>query len=483
MHRLIVLALSLCCAALAPALVVERGLVAQQVVQAAADNTGTLSLGGSASVAGTVQAQVSAATGEVKPWADLGAIVEGKWEGSIAGVPVGGPYTVSLRVLDAAGAPLAEASVADVLVGDLWVLAGQSNMQGYGNRVNEEAEHPLVHLFAMNDTWRVAKDPLHILEESRDTVHAAPPDEPTRQQQVKDALARTKGMGLGMTFAKELAQRTGRPIGLIACAHGGTSMDQWSPAARDQGGASLYGSLYRRVQAVGGKVRGVLWYQGESDANPELATAFKDKFTGLIAALRADLGNPELPILYVQIGRFVHANLEHRSWNLVQAAQLAVETEVSGVAMAPAVDLGIDDPIHIGSDGLKILGTRMATLAEIKSFGRAAGTGPRFAGIARVGTPYGLSFRVTFSSPNGALQAKGHVSGFSISAGPDGEDVPSIYRQEIAADDPTTVVLWANELPENPHLWYGRGLDPHCTLSDPLDMGVPVFGPIAIPAQ
>jgi sialate O-acetylesterase len=81
------------------------------------------------------------------------------------------------------------------------------------------------------------------------------------------------------------------------------------------------------------------------------------------------------------------------------------------------------------------------------------------------------------------LQAKGGVAGFSISGGPDGEDVLAIYRQEIAADDPNTVVLWANELPENAQLWYGRGLDPHCTLTDPLDMGVPTFGPLAIPAQ
>lgn len=483
MHRSIILALLVICAAAAPALVVEGGLAPHQVVQASAENVATLNLGGSATVVGTVQAQVSGAAGEVKPWADLAVIAEGKWQGSIAGVPVGGPYTVALRVLDAAGAPLAETSVADVLVGDLWILAGQSNMQGYGNRVNEEAEDPLVHLFAMNDEWRVAKDPLHVLEESIDPVHANPPDDATRQQQIKDALARTKGMGLGMTFAKELAHRTGRPIGLVACAHGGTSMDQWSPAARDQGGASLYGSTIRRVKAVGGTVKGVLWYQGESDANPELVTVFKDKFTALIAAFRADLGNPDLPFLYVQIGRFVHANLEHVSWNRVQAAQLAVETEVPGVAVAPAVDLGIDDPIHIGSDGLKVLGKRLAILAETKAYGGSAGIGPRIATVTRAGTPFGLTLRVTFTSPNGPLQAKGAVDGFSISGGPDGDDVLAIYRQEIAADDPNTVVLWANELPENAQLWYGHGLDPHCTLTDPLDLGVPTFGPVAIPAQ
>ncbi|MCL4218335.1 MAG: hypothetical protein KJ052_15210, partial [Candidatus Hydrogenedentes bacterium] len=39
----------------------------------------------------------------------------------------------------------------------------------------------------------------------------------------------TKGAGLGLPFAKAVAEATGRPIGLVPCAHGGTSMTQWSP--------------------------------------------------------------------------------------------------------------------------------------------------------------------------------------------------------------------------------------------------------------
>ena len=43
-------------------------------------------------------------------------------------------------------------------------------------------------------------------------------------------------------------------------------MEQWNPAKKEQGGNSLYGSMLRQVKLAGGKVRGVLWYQGESDA-------------------------------------------------------------------------------------------------------------------------------------------------------------------------------------------------------------------------
>ena len=51
---------------------------------------------------------------------------------------------------------------------------------------------------------------------------------------------------------------TGVLAGLLACAPGGESMDQWDPALKGSGGESLYGSMLRRVRAAGGKVTGVL---------------------------------------------------------------------------------------------------------------------------------------------------------------------------------------------------------------------------------
>ena len=52
------------------------------------------------------------------------------------------------------------------------------------------------------------------------------------------------------------------PQGVICCAHGGTSMDQWSPEGRDLGGdESLYGAMYRRFVHNGSRVKGMFWYQ------------------------------------------------------------------------------------------------------------------------------------------------------------------------------------------------------------------------------
>jgi hypothetical protein len=141
--------------------------------------------------------------------------------------------------------------------------------------------------------------------------------------------ARRKGAGLGLPFAVALSESTSVPGGLIPCAHGGTSMDEWSPALRDKGGNSLYGAMYQRFQAASGKVTGILWYQGESDASAKDAPQFRKKFEDLIAAVRRDFNDPDLPFYGVQIGRHVSKGLAE-PWNLVQQEQrlAAVRSEI-----------------------------------------------------------------------------------------------------------------------------------------------------------
>ena len=464
----------------ASALTVQSGLAPCQVIQCDSDGKAAFSLAGTGGADGAVQARVVGVQKEVLPWTDLGKNAGGAWSGTLPGVPVGGPYRVELRLNNDAGAPLEQAAVPEVLVGDVWVLAGQSNMQGVGNRVNVEEPHPLVHTFAMSYEWRLAQEPLHTLAESPDPVHASFKTDEERQQAIRDWRDGGKGAGLGIAFAKEMVRRTGRPVGLIAAAHGGTSMAQWNPALRDKGGESLYGSMCRQVLAAGGRVRGVLWYQGESDANNDAAPVYREKMRELVAAMRADAGMPDLPFYYVQIGRFTGKPDAFPKWNAIQADELALEADLGRCAMTPSVDLALNDGIHIGTPGLKTLGARLASLAEHDLFAGKTLRGPRFEKMERVDTPYGRQLRVKYNSFNGALVAAGRLSGFSISEGPDGPDTPCVFNQELAADDPSVVIVWVDNLPENPHLWYGRGLNPYCNLTDQANMAAPVMGPIPV---
>ncbi|MBI5095710.1 MAG: sialate O-acetylesterase [Candidatus Hydrogenedentes bacterium] len=478
----VLLCLGMLCSS-AHALSVTKGLAPYQVVQCGNDGKASIDLAGASVAAGKVQARVVGVQKEIIPWTDLGKAAGGAWQGALPAVPAGGPYRVEVRLVDDSGKTLEETAVSEAMVGDVWILAGQSNMQGVGNRVNVESPHPQVHTFAMNYEWRLAQEPLHTLAESPDPVHGTFPSDAERQKAIAGWRDGAKGAGLGIAFAKEMLTRTGRPVGLIASAHGGTSMEQWDPAQKDKAGASLYGSMCKQVQAAGGKVKGVLWYQGESDANEKVQPVYREKMKQLVGAMRADLGVADLPFYYVQISRFAGKNVEmFPAWGKIQSDELALEGELGRCGLVSAIDLDMDDGIHIGTPGLKTLGYRLACLAEKDLFGGKVLRGPRLEKIEPIaGTPHGQQLRVKFASVNGGLKAAGRVSGFSISGGPDAANASCIFKQEVSTDDPTVIILWVESVPENAQLWYGRGLDPYCNVVDQANMALPVFGPVAIP--
>ncbi len=463
----------------AASLEITGGLTDYQVVQVQEDGTTVFALSGTAAESGALEGRVLGVQKTVLDWLPLGDAAP-EWAASIPGVPAGGPYRVELRVT-ANGETLAEDSVVNVLAGDVWVLAGQSNMQGVGNRADVESPDPRVNTFSMSYEWRVAQEPLHTLAESPDSVHFDPAKgDEERANQIAGWRDGSKGAGLGLAFAKEMVRRTGRPVGLIASAHGGTSMAQWNPALKDQGGASLYGSMCQQVAAAGGQVRGVLWYQGESDANAEASAIFSEKLSALIAAMRNDFNRPELPFLQVQIGRVV-LPWDVDAWNRIQVAQLDATSVIPHTGVVASVDLDLDDGIHIGTPGLKVLGHRLANLAERELFSGEVLRGPRISAVERGSNGFGRFVRVTLADVNGRLLATGRPSGFSVSEGTHGQSKPYVYKVEIASDAPHTVVVWVNELPEDAHLWYGRGLDPYCNLVDEAGMALPVSGPLPIP--
>lgn len=414
-------------------------------------------------------------------------------DGRLKGVPTGGPYTIE------AG----DTKLGPLFVGDLWVLAGQSNMEGHGDLDGVTPPHPLVQSLGMDDKWVQAEEPLHWLIDSPDPVHSGDPA--TREERSKQQHAnRKKGAGLGLPFARAMVEATDVPIGLVPVAHGGTSMAQWDPKRRDQGGNSLYGSMMRSVTLAGGKVKGVLWYQGEAEANPEKAKEYPETFAAFIQAVRRDLDQPELPFYFVQLSRFVLAGPQPAPWNAVQEAQRLLPRTVPNTAFVPAVDLELDDLIHVGVEGQKRLGQRLANVALHELF-RKGGTQPdvesvtrgegntlrvRYRGVntqvaetrAEATLGSGGLFRITARARavTAGLRPARRIAGFSIRKD-DGSEIPLIYDARIDPDSPDTVLLKLNTPPPpGAQLWYGQGLDPYCNLTDALDMAAPVFGPVPL---
>lgn len=372
-------------------------------------------------------------------------------------LPVGGPYEVG--------------GAQNVLVGDLWVLAGQSNMEGVGDLVDVETPHPLVHSFQSREQWAPAEEPLHWLNESPRPIHHIIWGLPMPETIAPRDPARTKGAGLGLAFAKTRVEQTGVPIGLVPAAHGGTSMQQWDPARKSQGGHSLYGATLERVHAVGGKVAGILWYQGESDANPSDAALYEARMTELVQSFRADLGRPELPFYYVQLGGFVtdpDPGLVS-GWNSVRETQRTWQTSLPNIGMVSAVDCGLDDGIHIDTPGLKALGKRLAAVA----MGRPA---PNLASVSF--DPTNGWLRVSFANVQGSLQAAGRPSGFTLRDAA-GNELPLIYKIALDGSDALLKITDSARLP-GASLWYGWGLAPYCNVTDSTGAAVPAFGPLSL---
>jgi len=380
--------------------------------------------------------------------------------GDIKELPVGGPY-------EAGGA-------SEILVGDLWVLAGQSNMEGVGDLIDVEPPSPFVHSYQSREEWAVAEEPLHWLGESPRFVHhrlwgrEAMPDQPDPRDP-----HRNKGAGLGLAFGKAYHALTGVPVGLIPSAHGGTSMEQWSPQLRGEGGNSLYGATYERVQGVGGKVKGILWYQGESDAYPGGVALYPDRMTALVNAFRSDFGQPDLPFYLVQIGCFATDPTPDgvAGWNGIREAQRTWAQTQPNIGLVTAIDLELDDPIHIGVQGLKRLGRRLAAVA-------AGHPAPDFAGVTV--EEGGARLRVTFENVRGGLCAPGRPAGFSL-RDPRGNEIPRLYKTTLDGDSALLHVNgWDAPLPPDLHLWYGWGLNPYCNITDAEDQAIPAFGPIPL---
>lgn len=393
--------------------------------------------------------------------------------GSLREVPVGGPYT--LRVT-ANGDEVARAD--GLLVGDLWILAGQSNMDGCGRLSGAEPPSEHVSAFYYDDRWGVAEDPLCWYNEAVDPVHWSAIE--NREAAIAwDRAMRTFGAGLGVSFGKELFRRLGVPIGLLACSHGGTSMAQWDPALLDRGGESLYGSMIRRVRAVGGKVAGIAWYQGESDANAEAGPVYDDAFRAFVAAVRQDLGQPDMPILYVQLARFYADPTaeSERWWHVIREAQLRVEPDLEPAAMVAASDLSLDDVIHVDALGMRRLGLRMARLAHLVAYGAATEgqRGPRPTQVHV--TPDRRSVTIHFESINGRLLSTRRVYGFLVRAG----GGPILLGDcTLGADGSSVLLTFPEALPEGAELYYNYGHNPQGVILDEWDMPVPSFGPIPL---
>jgi sialate O-acetylesterase len=401
----------------------------------------------------------------------------GNWEAWLRPEPAGGPYTLTVSG-DATTAPLERK---DILVGDVWLASGQSNMEfplaGFGGASpapmkDSEKEiaaaiHPRIRLLLQK---RATSD-VPLAEASDPWTECTP--ETARHFSA-----------VAYFFGREISERENVPVGLIDTTWGGTPAHSWiSPKglaasnltsvfddggmiaqeqgradqikanyaredaalqaagkpvgthpriATDHGGAWVPGTLFNAMIAPYTRytIKGALWYQGETDSDARRAPYYSRVFPSLISDWRQQWGEGDFPFFFVQISSF---GSPAAGWPVVRDAQRRT-LSLRQTGMAVTVDVGTPGNVH--PPDKQTVGHRLALAARATVYGEGIEySSPEF---LQATTEPG-SVRVWFTHAGGLTSKGEEVGGFEV-AGDDHNFVPGTAKIEKVGESNTVVV-------------------------------------------
>jgi sialate O-acetylesterase len=411
----------------------------------------------------------------------------GNWSVFLPPEAVGGPYQLTVAggnriVLD------------DVWIGDVWFASGQSNMEmplkGFsGAPVKDSAgeiaraSQPQIRLLLI--PHKAADFPLR---NSDATWTACTPE------------TAANFSAAAYFFGREISAREHVPIGLIDATWGGTVAEAWVSLQAIAANAALMPVFATRAQmmqsqsenaaivarersedqaarkagqpppehvwrpdpaswapaalfngmvapATGYAIKGVIWYQGESNSRLAFAPMYAKIFPALIADWRAQWRQGDFPFLFVQIANFKSNASEE--WAVIREAQRRT-LSVANTAMVVTADIGNPDNVHPADK--QTVGARLALAARALAYGEnVENSGPLF----RQATPEGEAVRVWFDHAASGLSAKGGaLESFEV-AGDDRRFAPATARIEGK-----TVLVTSAEVPEPKYVRYAWANSP-----------------------
>jgi sialate O-acetylesterase len=390
---------------------------------------------------------------------------DGKWMAKIGPLPVGGPYAMAV-------AGPRNVMLNNVLVGDVWVCSGQSNMEwGIKAAANPDQEiaaanYPEIRLFTVQKT---------IALEPKTTVNG-------RWDVCTPQTIAQGGMGFSAVayfFGRHLHNELKVPIGLIHTSWGGTVAEAWAsesaletmpdmvehlarydvlrkrgtPGQNPNVTSVLYNGMIAPIIPYG--IKGAIWYQGESNAGR--AYQYRTLLPVMINDWRYRWGVGEFPFLIVQLANFMAEDPEPKSdpWPELREAQYLTTKTVPNAGLAVAIDIGDAKDIH--PKNKQEVGRRLALSALALAYHKKGQfSGPVYKSMKREGN----RIRLSFDYLGGGLQAKNgqKLTGFAIA----GKDRKFVWAD--AAIEGNTVVVSSQQVADPVAVRYAWGNNPLASL-------------------
>ena len=379
-----------------------------------------------------------------------------------------GKWSVKLKEMSAGGGPLElvvkgknEIKLTDILIGEVWVASGQSNMEwsvAASNNPQEEiaaAKYPNIRLF------HVKKVPA-----------VTPQDEVVLDREWSECSPETIGnfSAVAYFFGRHIHKELNVPVGLINTSWGGTAIEPWTPIvgfesveslkpiaeqvkaqqAKPEGvqpnhGAPmhLYNGMVHGIVPFG--IRGALWYQGES--NRGQGVAYEQRMHALINGWRTVWNQGDFPFLFVQLAPFKYGPTDPQ-FLLPQIWEAQTKTlALKNTGMAVTTDITHLTDIH--PKNKQDVGKRLALWALAKTYGKEGlvYSGPLYKSMKVEGN----KIRIEFDHVGGGLKSRDGkpLSWFTI-AGKEGD-----FVEATATIDGKSVVVSSDKIAEPDAVRFG----------------------------
>jgi len=223
----------------------------------------------------------------------------------------------------------------------VFIMAGQSNMAGRGFvEPQDTLSNKRILTIDKSMKWIYAKEPLHFYEPS------------------------LTGLDCGMSFAKKLLDSIpeGVSIAIIPCAVGGSSIEQWinNETYRE---VTLLDNFKEKVDFAKdyGKIKGIIWHQGESNAKSELIPKYSQRLDSLFNSFRIFVENDTLPIIIGELGSYTEPIEKQMKWNSINTIIHNIALTDKNLSIVETGDLNHKgDKVHFDSESQRILGERFA---------------------------------------------------------------------------------------------------------------------------